>query len=98
MQPALQEEPRRSRGVLGPSLAENQPKNLQKSKNIKPFWPYLAPLPLSWGLQLQAAEAGWDGEAALQVVRGLRWRVPVSNSYLQCGPKGFLAFSDYRLV
>ncbi len=26
VQPALQDEPRRSRGVLGPSLAENRPK------------------------------------------------------------------------
>jgi hypothetical protein len=27
VQPALQDEPRRSRGLLGPSLAENRPKN-----------------------------------------------------------------------
>ncbi len=35
VQPALQDEPRRSRGVSGPSLAENRPKtvkNQQKSE------------------------------------------------------------------
>ena len=37
MQPALQDEPRRSRGVLGPSLADNRPKTGPKNTRQAAF-------------------------------------------------------------
>ena len=53
MQPALQDEPRRSRGVLGLSLAENQPKTKKNSNILSPLLAPIGPYgPLGTGCHM----------------------------------------------
>ncbi len=81
MQPALQDEPRRSGGVWGPSLAETLPKT-RKTKIcfllIGPYWPLTVAgtVPVRYGVILSSERVGGRiGSTDTFVGRACRRRV-----------------------
>jgi hypothetical protein len=72
--PALQDEPRRSRGVLGPSLAENRPKTDQKLKySILPKTEGLPRIPPTLPPSAPCLKPPRPGCAGSQRVPGYSW-------------------------